>query len=163
MSQGNIAAVECFIAQAQVKPIIDLHTWLSLLSENIRVDRSDRRISINCSCKNFISHASPDFANISLSASINPTKVDECRGSFVELKFDLSCSWVWRTNSLETWKDFFWLAAILCFNLRFQSLSFDSILIFCGMYYKNILMIVTDNRKLCLYYKCFISHSLSLS
>ncbi len=33
----------------------------------------------------------------------------------------------------------------------------------CGLYYKNILMIVSDNHKLCLYYKCFISPSLSLS
>ncbi len=32
-----------------------------------------------------------------------------------------------------------------------------------GLYYKIILMIVSDNRKLRLYYKCFISPSLSLS
>ncbi len=33
----------------------------------------------------------------------------------------------------------------------------------CGLYYKNILMIVNDNHKLRLYYKCYISPSLSLS
>jgi hypothetical protein len=29
----------------------------------------------------------------------------------------------------------------------------------CGLYYKNILMIVSADRKLCLYYKCFSSPS----
>ncbi len=32
-----------------------------------------------------------------------------------------------------------------------------------ALYYKNILTIVSDNRMLRLYYKCFISPSLSLS
>jgi hypothetical protein len=32
-----------------------------------------------------------------------------------------------------------------------------------GLYYKNILTIVSDNVKLCLYYKCLISPILSLS
>ncbi len=31
-----------------------------------------------------------------------------------------------------------------------------------GLYYKNNLMIASDARKLCLYYKCFISPSLRL-
>jgi hypothetical protein len=32
-----------------------------------------------------------------------------------------------------------------------------------GLYYKNILTIISEDRKLCLYYKCFISPNLSLS
>ncbi len=36
-------------------------------------------------------------------------------------------------------------------------------LITSSLYYKNILMIISDDRKLRLYYKCFISPSLSLS
>ncbi len=32
-----------------------------------------------------------------------------------------------------------------------------------GLYYKNILTIVSDDRKCCLYYNCLISPNLSLS
>ncbi len=32
----------------------------------------------------------------------------------------------------------------------------------CGLYYENILTIVSDDHKLRLYYKCFISPSLRL-
>ncbi len=35
--------------------------------------------------------------------------------------------------------------------------------LFSGLYYKNILTIVSDDRKWCLYYKCFMCPSLRLS
>jgi len=35
--------------------------------------------------------------------------------------------------------------------------------IICGLYYKHILMIVSDDRKWCLYYKCAYDHNWALA
>ncbi len=82
-------------------------------------------------------------------------------------KFIVQATEVWWSSVFDFQQDF-----MASMDIDFFKGQMDSAQTYCpnfflmkisGLYFKNILMIVSDDRKLSLYYKCFIRPSLSLS